>query len=467
MHIVLDPKTGRGTVDRGPPAGYGARNLRRRDSPPAQQEPPWPKVRRHDAYTSHPAVRSHPKPGHEPSPEFGRLQVRSVSGPAIAAGPNTIACLVQRWVQNERRAQRVTSVLVVSADGVSLSKRAPDPLPAWLWRTRFVTQDPTEWPAPAHLQLSTVPDERPLLRVAGVGARPPMLHLVPGGVVLADDTGVRRFDLPNGKRAWRLAIKPRKTPPAFSPERDFLAWHCGEGSKERVVLVDTRSGKIRARYRVAVGAGHWTRPLGVDPQTGLMLLAHSNGYQVRLVRWGGGNEVCRSEPAPPRELGSIRTAFPSPDGSWIVGDHQRTRILKRDGSWAATIPVAKVLDITPLPGGRVVLRSEHEQLTIHRASGEVLSRTTTSGETTIAFQGRFFVRSRGAPPQIEFLDTVTGRLRLTIHALERGWIAFTPEGRWDAAPDSESRVAVYRGRASVDPAGRRAPGLFAAILGSD
>ena len=72
---------------------------------------------------------------------------------------------------------------------------------------------------------------------------------------------------------------------------------------------------------------------------------------------------------------------------------------------------------------------------------------------------------------VEWLDPATGKLVLTMRAAvvegRLGWLAATPDQRWDASPEVRPHVAVYRdgvlvGRGAKAP--RRRAGLVGEIL---
>jgi hypothetical protein len=74
--------------------------------------------------------------------------------------------------------------------------------------------------------------------------------------------------------------------------------------------------------------------------------------------------------------------------------------------------------------------------------------------------GRAMLRPTGWVPTLELVDLRDARVLLTIHNVpigkDLGFIAFTPDGWWDATPGAERHVAVFDKGARVSDEARDA-----------
>ncbi|WDI42615.1 hypothetical protein [Bremerella sp. P1] len=141
---------------------------------------------------------------------------------------------------------------------------------------------------------------------------------------------------------------------------------------------------------------------------------------------------------------------------WMLGSYGYS--LYVDQNYAETkLPFDQIDSAEPIPDTPVttfLVANDYQQGGVVTLNGQV-PQTWQGREASVAFGGRVIARSTGTS-EIELLDAQTFAPFAWVHVirLEKGfgWIAYTPDGYWDASPGVEKFVLVTKNGSVAQPA---------------
>jgi hypothetical protein len=158
---------------------------------------------------------------------------------------------------------------------------------------------------------------------------------------------------------------------------------------------------------------------------------------------------------------------------WLISGSYYTRLFDEAKGWGPEVVgfryVTEAHDLDTPAGRRLLLRNSYGSACLaDPATGKVLTRWVEAdrsgrrahGESEVAAGGRLLVRPLAWRGAVELVKLADAKVALTVHPLaggkDIGWVAFTPDGRWDASPGAERYVAVVGARGLADGRARDA-----------
>jgi hypothetical protein len=152
-------------------------------------------------------------------------------------------------------------------------------------------------------------------------------------------------------------------------------------------------------------------------------------------------------------------ALQSWSGGWLVSSETRSQVFDdRAKKWTTLIPfrsVGQLQEVETPKGKRFILQNYYGECCLaDPAAGTVLSRWMAAEYGSVGPRwnavfagGKALLRPTGWTAALEVVDLRDARVMLTIHNVpvgkSLGFIAFTPDGWWDASPGAERHVAVF------------------------
>jgi hypothetical protein len=283
----------------------------------------------------------------------------------------------------------------------------------------------------------------------------------------------------SGARLSRYGIDRKK--PVWTQKRHILHGHprlVGDGTRiavpihlpkggSGIEILDAADGRTLGRLDFPHGQESWIQVLGAN-EGGTALLLGRSTKEMRLVQLEDESEVFRVRLPEGRTLGR---AWPLAGGVWLVDGDPVVWLLSPEGRLTASIPFRQIRRVARLDDRRLLASSWRCEAVLDLAGARVVWESDTPGWSAPAFGNRLVVRPLADAAGAELIHPASGAVVLTVRAVAArkglGWVASSPDGRWDAAPEALSEVSVYRddrllGRGGEAP--RRTPDLVRAIL---
>jgi hypothetical protein len=230
-------------------------------------------------------------------------------------------------------------------------------------------------------------------------------------------------------------------------------------------------GRSMAVYRPSAGEEIGSVPCPEATPIGYNWPVGFNGTGTMLaVRLTSSPQVCLYEVSA-AGLAAERPPIPSfgfylylpLEKGWLATGGNSCRILDADGQYGREFPVGDVRRARTFRspwGDRILLETGMVEGTSHlydMATGRALGRWPSAGSLP-AFEGRLLVRSLQWAGAIELVSPKNLETVATIHPVVvgrgLGWVAFTPDGYWDASPGAEGFAEVFRGTELADSQAR-------------
>jgi hypothetical protein len=280
--------------------------------------------------------------------------------------------------------------------------------------------------------------------------------------------------------ADRLAFfQSGKDKPLWAVKRPSLKWdnllYDGPG---KVVALECHYGeKVLARVlRLSDGAvlADVPRPEGVTdsfvPQAMSVdgtRLAAVHGAEVIVFDLTGKIVARHATPGGPYLRDLQRWS-----GGWLLADEDEGYLFhESDKKWRGPIPFGRAIELEEIetPKGKRLLAQNYEGFCcLLDTEGRVLLRWSASEHgnyraprwNAVFAGGNALLRPTGWMQTLELVDLRAEKLTLTLHivpvAKGLGWIAFTPDGWWDASPGAERHVAAFEEGVLLDEKNRDA-----------
>jgi hypothetical protein len=273
--------------------------------------------------------------------------------------------------------------------------------------------------------------------------------------------------------------KPRSVKPAWAREQtgpsSLIARASPDGQRLALYYPDS---KILARvFRAEDGKPlcEVPRPEGVTDRYAYAMSFDPSGARFavlirhRLLIHDVATGKLLADQALPREDATMY-ACGLQDG-WLLSGLSRARIWDEKKGWTADIPIREVNHVEEIasPAGKRLLLDTGRGVACiaDPASGKILMRWIGGGshstghirerppDALAAFGGRLLVRSAGWAGVVDLVDLRTLKTVVTIQPVpvvdRLGWVAYTPDGLWDASAGAERLVKVFRGDQRASP----------------
>jgi len=315
------------------------------------------------------------------------------------------------------------------------------------------------------------------LNVPGRGVWPvsfsPDGGLVAKGYSTADTSNVNIYDLATGEMVHSLKWpKHIVYSVSFSPDGKRIA---SSGSRP------TKPGKLKI-WNVETGqelltiVGHKGPVLRVSFSPDGKFIAGGGDKTVRVWDAAGGREIRTLE----GHRGYVLSVSFSPDGKRIVGGSQYTTKVwdSETGKEIHTLkgPWGRVSSVSFGPDGELIASASLDTVMLWDAETgrEVHAVKGHRGTvTSVSFSpnGKC-IASGGHDGAIRLWDVERGNeVAVLLSMGEEGWVAVTPDGRYDGSPEGIKQLELVRDnqalRGETFSKERHTPGLLAEVLGAD
>jgi hypothetical protein len=261
--------------------------------------------------------------------------------------------------------------------------------------------------------------------------------------------------------------KPGEDKPLWSRQRISQKWEEIQLDDQRKTLALIYAGEpILAKVlRLADGEVISDIPRPQDMTDNYMSMALSrdgkrvavvHAEELRIFEVASGKIVERHPTVGDRYLRNL-TRW---SGGWLLsGETQSNLFNDKTKKWQTVIPFARVVQLQEIEtpqGKRLLLQNYSGQCCLaNPVDGSVLARWVCADHNqyraplwnAVFANGKAMVRPTGWGPVLEIVDLRDLRVVLTIHHVPLGknfgWIAFTPDGWWDASAGTERYVVVF------------------------
>jgi hypothetical protein len=234
-------------------------------------------------------------------------------------------------------------------------------------------------------------------------------------------------------------------------------------NKVLVRILDTDNGKQLGELARPQGVTeNYPYSMSFDPSGGRFAILIGGRLLIHDARTG---KLIREEPLKRKDYGMYVDGLK--DG-WLVSGSARTRLLDFDEKkgWTREVALGDVNhgeEIDSPAGKRWLLETRRGYTCIaDPLTGKMLARWVGGeyhsavltrerpADAVAAFGGTLLVRSLGWASAAELVNLRTLKTVVTIHPVpvadkQLGWIAFTPDGLWDASTGAERFVEVFQG----------------------
>jgi hypothetical protein len=146
-------------------------------------------------------------------------------------------------------------------------------------------------------------------------------------------------------------------------------------------------------------------------------------------------------------------------GGWLIGGYGQAFTYDPKTGAGKPFPVREVKFVQEVPGGkhkRLILQDSHGNCSlIDPEKAEVLTQWVAgdggAGHAPpydTVLRGGVILRSLGMKGEVDFFDADAARPVLHLHAVtagegQVGYVAYTPDGFWDASPGAARRVTLF------------------------
>lgn len=284
-------------------------------------------------------------------------------------------------------------------------------------------------------------------------------HLLPTGILRWTWAG-GAFKFHGSKEegaTWSAEFGDRSSY-CLSGDGTQLAVHPGKARRE-VVVLDVRTGEELSRTSLAGLGGEKSAMIGFDHDVVVFSEPGRTSRQGAVIRMLGLEDGKRMLETEAEGMRYCTAAVPAGRGRWLVSSgYWGSRLLDSMGRWSHEfsldhIDPASSRSLPARAGDRLLVETDSSQepriqAVIDLADGRVIDSHACGGGYALAFGDRVLVRPSGLRSEVEFIGLKSMSLLFTLHPvpLEKGfgWIVTTPDGRWDASPGVEGRVAAFR-----------------------
>ncbi|MFO0966227.1 MAG: hypothetical protein U0793_11675 [Gemmataceae bacterium] len=460
----LDLKTGKTRITTGPSARFG----KIIDPPAKDKEPPEPPEGYEGVDLKHVATYAHPAPltkAHDAGGAAVRKlwddktlepfrladAVHDARPMPFAADADRVRIAVRRYQRSDAVSGLHVAILSLTRDGKlglgPATKAGENPFVRGALSSYRIQY--------SHTELNDLITGQPLLppHVFKVEKHHKDVYFLPTGTLVQEKDHLAFYKPARAKPEWTRKGPPRRWIDAqVDAAGAAVALTCGEEPILAEIL------------RLADGKVLGTVPRPKDMTDNYMSMALSRDgkrlgvmkrEELRVFDVGAGKEIDShivKEDTYGRSLQSW-------SGGWLVSSEARAQIFDDAArKWTTIIPFRSVGDLQEVDtpkGKRFVLQNYDGACCLaDPATGKILSRWMAAeyGHVTARWNavfaaGKAILRPTGWTAALEFVDLRDGRVVLTIHNVPvdkgLGFIAYTPDGWWDATPGAERHVAVF------------------------
>ncbi len=158
---------------------------------------------------------------------------------------------------------------------------------------------------------------------------------------------------------------------------------------------------------------------------------------------------------------------------WLISGSYYTRLFDEEKGWGVEVPsfhhVTSAEDLDTPAGRRLLLGNSYgAACLVDPATGKVVSRWIEASRYgralheggAVAAGGRLLIRPLAWQGAAELVSLADLKTVLTIYPMaagkELGWVAYTPDGLWDASPGGERHITVVGPKGFADDRARDA-----------
>jgi hypothetical protein len=276
--------------------------------------------------------------------------------------------------------------------------------------------------------------------------------VMPAGLLVWRSDRTTFFTPGSTKPAWTGTDRPCGSwPSAVSRDgRVFARRDLGAQDVIHVFRSDTGQSLPEVRLPLAREGNEQMQSMALDAEG--KRLALLSGTRLRIVDVASGSIVI--------ERPMTGRSFVSPlRAGWLVSG-KASEVLDESAKPVRSLPLAQVEAVQEMDsprGPRWLERIGEREALVDPQSGALLDVWTTGGRrrslstawsSCVGFGGRVLVRSVVDSATVEIVKLANLEVVATIRGVPVngaiGWIAFTPDGLWDASPGAEGVVEVFR-----------------------